>query len=462
MMGKTLISGGQIASCDPEIGTITGDVLVDQDVIVAVGSVDDADVVGAEVIDATDMIVMPGFVDAHRHTWQSALRHRNGDRHGQEYFDEVLFRIAPGYTPDDVYIGTLLGALGAIDAGTTTLFDWAHIQNSPAHADAGIRALKKSGLRAVFGHGHSQVDPIAWNVASALPHSDDIRRIQHEHFAQPGLVTLAMSARGPEQTDDATWRLDLELARDLGIRTSMHVGVGDRGPTHRAVERMHRAGALGEDMIFLHLNTCSDEEIAYIADAGARVSIGIQVEAVSQLGEIPTDRMLAAGLWPSLSGDTETMGTGDMFTQVRLALSDYRVKAGMGRNAPGSPATLTTDDVLRMGTLAGADALGLGALTGSITPGKQADIVLVDATAVNLAPVSDPVGAIVLGAHPGNVDTVLVAGSVLKRDGELVGVDWPGVLEAARESNARVLRRAEQVTTTAAGPGRLRDGAGGR
>ncbi|WP_433496983.1 amidohydrolase family protein [Sphaerimonospora sp. CA-214678] len=437
--GKKLVSGCRIVSVDPVIGTIDGDILIDGDVIVAVGEVAETDAVGAEVIDATRMVAMPGFVDAHRHTWQSALRHRNADRHGAEYFEEVLFGIAPRYSADDVYVGTLLGALGAIDAGTTTLFDWAHIQNSPAHADAGIRALKESGLRAVFGHGHPQSDPVAWNVASSLPHPDDIRRIQKEHFDAPGLVTLAMSARGPEQTDDATWRLDLELARELGLRTSMHVGVGDRGPEHRAVERMHRAGALGDDMIFLHLNTCSDRELAHIAAAGAQVSIGIQVEIVNQgVGPIPTDRLLAAGLRPSLSGDSETMGSGDMFTQVRLAMSEYRVKAGAGRNAPGSPPTLSTADVLHMGTQAGADALGLGAVTGSLTPGKQADIVLIDATAPNLAPVSDPVGAIVLAAHPGNVDTVLVAGNVLKRHGELVGVDWAEILESAYESQARV------------------------
>lgn len=440
MMGKKLITGGHVVSVDEAIGTTAADILIDGNIIHAVGNIDPADAVGAEVIDARDMIVMPGFVDGHRHTWQSVLRHRNGNRIGHQYFEEVLYKIAPNYSPDDVYIGTLLGALSALDAGTTTLFDWAHIQNSPAHADAGIRALKESGLRAVFGHGHPQTDPLAWNVDSRLPHPRDIRRVQKEHFREPGLVSLAMSARGPEQTDDVTWQRDLDLARELGVPTSMHVGVGERGPARRAVERMHEVGALGDDLIFLHLNTSSDEELAYIAEAGAHVSIGIQVETVSQgTGPIPTDRLLAAGLWPSLSGDTETMGTGDMFTQVRLVLSEYRLKAGTGNNAHGSPSTLSTDDVLRMGTHAGAVALGMGTLTGSITPGKQADIVLIDGTAINLAPISDPVGAIVLAAHPGNVDTVLVAGTVRKRHGQLVGVDVPRLLEKARESQARVI-----------------------
>jgi cytosine/adenosine deaminase-related metal-dependent hydrolase len=282
------------------------------------------------------------------------------------------------------------------------------------------------------------VDPIAWNVNSSIPHSDDLRRIQDEHFQDAGLVTLAMSARGPEMADDATWRKDLDLARELGIRTSMHVGIADLGPAHRAVARMHEAGVLGDDLIFIHLNSCSDEEIAYIAEAGASVSLGVQVESVSQgSGLIPTDRMLAAGIWPSLSGDTETMGSGDMFTQVRMALSEYRLKAGTNQNAPGSPDSLSTLEALRMGTQVGADSLGLGNVTGSITPGKAADIVLIDAWANNLAPVSDPVGAVVLGAHPGNVDTVLVGGNVVKRHGELVGVDMEKLLVRALESNRR-------------------------
>jgi 5-methylthioadenosine/S-adenosylhomocysteine deaminase len=440
MGDRTLIVGGQIVSMDLQIGTLTGDLLIDGGVITAVGEVDPAAAEGAEIIDASRKIVMPGFVDAHRHTWQSALRHRNADRYGLEYFQDVMFSIGPRCTPDDVYVGTLLGALAAIDCGTTTMFDWAHIQNSPAHADASVRALKESGLRAVFGHGWSMVDPVAWNANSSIPHSSDIKRIQAEHFAEPGLVTLAMSARGPEQTDDATWRKDLELARSLGIQTSMHVGIAELGPLHRAVSRMHDAGELGEDLVFIHLNSCSDEELAHIAEAGASVCLGVQVEMTSQgSGAIPIDRMLAAGLIPSLSGDTETMGAGDMFTQVRMALAEYRLKAGTGQNAAGSPETLSAIEALNMGTQAGADALGLGSVCGSLAPGKAADVVLLDAWANNLAPVSDPVGSIVLGAHPGNVDTVLIGGSVVKRDRQLVGVDMERLIAEATASNRRLV-----------------------
>jgi cytosine/adenosine deaminase-related metal-dependent hydrolase len=423
---------------DPAVGTIIGDVLIRDGLIVAVSE----EVVdlspGTTVLDARNKIVMPGMVDTHRHTWQTCVRHRNGDHHGASYFAEMLDTIGPEYEPDDVYIGTLLGALSALDAGVTTMYDWAHIQNTPAHADAGIRALTEAGLRAVFGHGRSLAHPEERATQRGQVHSSDIRRLQREHFSDPSLVTLAMSARGPEATEGEVWRADLDLARELGLMSSIHVGIADLGPRFRAVTRMHEAGELGDDLIFVHANSCSDEEIGFIADAGAKVSIGAQVEMTGQgSGPIPTDRLLAAGVWPSLSGDTETMGTGDMFTQMRIALCEYRLKAGTGQAAPGSPETLATADALRMATVVGAQTLGLDGVTGSLSPGKAADIVVLDADAINLAPVSDPVGAIVLAAHPGNVDTVLVAGRVLKRNGVLVDVDLDRIRALARESNLR-------------------------
>lgn len=423
---------------DPALGTVRGDVLVRDGLIQQVGQVERTLAGNAEIIDAREMVVLPGFVDTHRHTWQSCIRHRNGDHHGADYFRELLDVIGPSFSPYDVYIGTLLGAIGAIAAGTTTLFDWAHIQNSPAHADAGIRALRESGIRAVFGHGRSLADPHRRMDQRGAKHSRDIRRLQQEHFATGRLLTLAMAARGPEATTDEVWRADLEMARELGIRSSMHVGIAGLGPVHRAVQRIHDAGEMGADLIFIHANRCSDDELAHIAESGAGVSLGLQVEMTSQgSGAIPTDRLLAAGVWPSLSGDTETLGSGDMLTQMRMALAEYRLKAGTGQAAEGAPSTLSTEDVLRMATEIGARTLRLGEATGTLTPGKAADIVLIDGTDINLAPLTDPVGAVVLAAHPGNVDTVLVGGRILKRAKQLVGVDLERLLALARAPNHR-------------------------
>lgn len=435
MSEEIVIRGGTLVTLDPQHGIIHGDILIRDGIISQIGQVEPTE--DAEVIDVPNGIVLPGLVDTHRHTWQSSIRHRNGDHHGPSYFAELLNTTGPSFTPEDVYAGTLLGALSAIDAGTTTMYDWSHVQNSPAHADAAIRALRESGLRAIFGHGRSLARPEERTAQRGERHSDDLRRIQEEHFSTPSLLSLSMAARGPELADDGVWQADLEFARELGLLTSVHVGIFDLGPRYRAVEKMHEAGLLDRDIVFVHGNSCSDEELGYIAEAGCGVSIGPQVEAISMAGPLPTDRMMAKGIWPSLSGDTETMGSGDLFTQMRVVHADYGLKLVTGKNAPGSPDQILTESLLEMATVHGASALGMADRIGTISVGKAADIIIIDGGAINLAPVNDPIGAIVLAAHPGNVDTVIIDGRLLKRHGKLVGFDVERVIALAVESNRR-------------------------
>ncbi|MFF3494758.1 amidohydrolase family protein [Streptomyces sp. NPDC002795] len=434
-----LIRGGHILSMDPAIGELpSGDVLIEDGVVREVAArIDRPD---AEVIDASAMIVAPGFVDTHRHTWQTAVRHYYADTDPLQYFAEMLGPVGAAYSPDDVYAGNLLGALSALDSGITTLVDWSHVQNTPDHSDAAILALEESGIRAVFAHGW----PLApeWTRDSALDHPDDIHRLRDRYFtSEDQLLTLAMAARGPEMAQRDVWLHDLYLARELGIRTTVHVGAYAHNAPHRAVTQMREAGVLGEDITFVHCCRSADDEFAMIADAGASVSLGVQCEANSPgMGDIPLDRLLAVGIRPSLSGDTETKCSGDMFTQMRTLLAYHRSWTGGGHSRlPGAPAHLATRDVLEFATVAGAKAAGLGDRTGSLTPGKQADVILIRSDDLNLAPVSDAAGALVLAAHPGNVDTVLVAGRIAKRDGKLLTADSHRAVDLARRSQERVL-----------------------
>ncbi|WP_433171455.1 amidohydrolase family protein [Actinoallomurus sp. CA-150999] len=435
---STLITGGHLLSMDPDIGDLpVADLLIEDGRIHAVGPHLHAP--DAEVIDASGMIVMPGFTDTHRHTWQTAVRHAYADIDPLQYFAEMLGPVGAAYTPEDVHVGTLLGALSALDSGITTLVDWAHVMNTPDHADAAVQALAESGIRGVFAHGW----PLApeWTRDSALRHPADIRRLRDRWFASDeGLLTLAMAGRGPEMARPQVWLDDLRLARDLGIRTTVHVGAYAHNAGNRAVARIEEAGVLGPDLTFVHCCGCDDDEIAMMADAGASVSLGVHCELNSTgMGDIPLDRLLAAGIRPSLSGDTETKCAGDMFTQMRLLLAYYRSWIGGGHSRlPGTPPSLATRDVLEFATLAGARAAGLGDRTGSLTPGKQADLILIRTTDLNLAPVTDPTAAVVLAAHPGNVDTVLVGGQTVKRHGRLLTPALPSVLEQAERSRRRV------------------------
>ena len=438
---RTLIQGGWIVSMDAKVGDLLqGDVLIEREHIVAIAPHISAD--DAELIDARNRIVLPGFVDTHRHTWQTCVRHRYADIDPQIYFAEMLGRRGAAYRPEDVYIGTLLGAVSALEGGITTMLDWSHVQNSPEHTDAAVQALRDAGIRGVFGHGWPLIEGALWMFDSARGHPEDIRRLRREHFASDDqLLTLAMAARGPEMAQREVWLGDLRMARELGIRSTIHMGAYARNAQVRAIAQMHEAGVLGADLTFVHCCHCGGDEVAMMADAGVSASLGVHCEMNAQgIGDIPFDRMLAVGIRPSLSGDTETKCAGDMFTQMRHAFSYYRSwMGGQHSTVPNAPATITLRDVLEFGTMAGAQATGLDHKVGSLTPGKQADLMLVRTTDLNLTPVSDAVGAVVLASHPGNVDAVFVAGRAVKRDGQMVGVDLEALRQRAIASQHHVL-----------------------
>lgn len=428
-------------SMDPAIGDLrVGDVLIEGDSILAVspkiGNVD------AECIDAQGTIVLPGFVDTHRHTWQSCVRHRYADIDPQIYFAEMLGAKGAAFRPEDVHVATMLGAVAALEGGITTMLDWSHVQNSPEHADAAITGLRDANIRGVFAHGWPLVDGASWMFDSQRRHPDDIRRLRKRYFSSDDqLLTLAMAARGPEMARREVWLDDLRLARELGIRSSIHMGAYARNGTVRAIAQMHDAGVLGDDLTFVHCCFSGADEIAMMADAGVSASLGVHCELNAQgIGDIPFDRLLAVGIRPSLSGDTETKCSGDMFTQMRHAFAYYR--SWMGGNhsrVPNAPATLSMRDVLEFATIAGARANGLDHKVGSLTPGKQADIVMIRGDDLNLTPVSDAIGAVVLAAHPGNVDSVFVGGRAMKRRGQMIGVDLDVLRARARASQQYIL-----------------------
>lgn len=440
--GRILIKGGTVVSMDSDIGDFER-----ADVLIVGGSIatiaPSIDVEDALIVPGAGRIVLPGLIDTHRHTWQSALRHRLGDEDFEGYGCAMLRGLGPLYSPEDVYIGNLLGALAALDAGTTTLLDWSHALNTPDHADAAIEALRDAGIRGLFAQGWSRSDGQNWTRNSTLAHNPDLIRVRRDVLSDDdALVTHYLAGRGPEMTTVDVVKQDFELARELGLRTSMHVGVRDFGPRFRAVEVMAQAGVLGPDLTLIHLCASSAHEMRLMADHGVSASIGPQAEMMVDGCGIPAvGRLLAAGIRPSLSGDTETVGTGDLFTQMRLALAAERLLTA-NRLLPDEVPSVKVRDMLEFATIVGAEACGIERRTGSLTPGKRADVIMVRATDLNLAPVTDPVGALVLAAHPGNVETVIVDGRIRKSGGILLDVDLDAVRSRASRSRDRLLEQA--------------------
>jgi 5-methylthioadenosine/S-adenosylhomocysteine deaminase len=448
MSDKLLIRGGTVLSVDPSIGDLPrGDVLIEDDTIVAVQPEISAD---AETIDATGFIVIPGFVDTHRHTWEAAIRGSAPNATLDDYFVEILDTFAPLYRPEDVYASNLAGALECLDAGITTLVDWSHINNTPEHPDAAIRALQEVGIRSQYAYGSANLSLSDYWFESkiAIP-NDDVRRVRDTYFSSDeGLLTMALATRGSGFCLDDVVRSEWTLARDLGIPITVHVAMGRMAGRFAMVKHLSEMGLLGPDTTYVHCCYLSDEEWRLLADSGGTVSIAAQVETQMGHGWPPVVKAMEYGLRPSLSIDVVTTVPGDMFTQIRAAFGADRARANAVFWQKNEPAEglLTARQLLEIATINGAHVAGLESRTGSLTPGKKADVVLLDARRLNVAPVIDPVAAVTLSADVSNVDTVIVNGVVRKRNGALTA-DVARARDLVEQSRDHLLAEAARRKT---------------
>ncbi|MFE6938825.1 amidohydrolase family protein [Streptomyces chartreusis] len=445
MTNRTVLRGGHVLSMDPDIGDLPqGDVLIEDGRIAAVRPDISAD---AEVLDMTGRIVIPGFVDTHRHTWEASIRNVAPDATLDDYFVDILDTFAPLYTPEDVYAANLAGALECLNAGITTLVDWSHINNSPEHPDAAIRGLAESGIRAQYAYGSANTSLADYWFESkiAIP-GDDVRRIRGEYFASDdGLLTMALATRGPGFCLNDVVTAEWALARELDIPITVHVAMGRLAGRFGMVKQLNDLGLLGADTTYIHCCYLSEEEWRMVADSGGTVSIAPQVELQMGHGWPPVMTAVEYGLRPSLSIDVVTTVPGDMFTQMRAAFGAERARVNADcwkANMPVPDTMLTARQMLEFATLNGAHVAGVEDRTGSLTPGKRADVVAVDATALNVAPVHDAAAAVTLSADVSNVDTVIVDGVIRKRDGRLVA-DVDRARRLVQESRDRLLAAKE-------------------
>lgn len=427
---RKIIKGGTVLSIDPNVGDFTeGDILIEGDRIVEVGR--NLGAADAEIIDASGKIVIPGFVDTHRHIWEGILRNIGTDvpLEGRvSYISFVLRTLAPAYRPEDVYAGNLVSAVGAIDAGVTTLLDWSHIQSSPAHTEAGIQALKDSGLRAVFAYGFPW-----WGKWEERQPSWFVRAANEHFTTKDQMLTLALAAPGPEFVDFEVARDHWKLAREADARLTVHVGVGTYGLEGK-VQRFGEAGLLGADTTYIHCTSLNDTEIQMIVDTGGTITLAFPVEMMMGHGMPPVQKFLDRGLSPSLSVDVETNVPSDMFNQMRSALALQRALATSSGKQQAS-----ARDVLAWATREGAKANGLESKVGTLTPGKRADITILRTDRINVTPLNDPYAAVVAGMDTGNVDTVLINGRLMKQGGRVLHVDWSAVRKMVDESRGYVL-----------------------
>lgn len=438
-----LLKNGCVLSMDARIGQFNrADVLISDSLIAAVQpniEVSDADV---EVIDASDMIVMPGLVDTHRHMWESLVKTAGTNWSLPVYLQNLYYgAMGSKLRPLDSYIANLLGSLEALNAGVTTVLDWS-MPYSPDHTDGLIRGLQDAGIRAVFAHGVPG-ETAYWNRESTLSYPENIRGVKERYFSSSDqLVTYGLAIRGPEFSHWDTTVQDIQLAEELDAICSMHVGFGSWGSVDRSISRMYEAGLLTPRINIVHGNTMGMDEFKMLADTGASLSVTPEVEMMMGHGYPATGYFLEHGGTPTLGVDVVTSTGGDMFSQMKFALQAERSRTNdllLAQGEMPGELSLQASQVLRFATSAGAQALGLERKTGSVTPGKEADLIMIRTTDLNLFPVHDPIGAVVQFANPSNVDTVFVAGKLVKQNGKLLHVNLDDIRSKAMESKEYLL-----------------------
>ncbi len=434
---RKLFKNGTVLTLDESIGDFDrADILVEGSKIVEVKPNIEAD--DCEVVDASDMIVMPGLVDSHRHTWESLIRNVGADWSLQTYLGSIYYgNLGSKRRPQDDYIGNLLGALEALEAGVTTLLDWTMVI-SRDHAEEMIRGLDDAGIRAVFAHGPPG-DAEYWDQASELDNTADARFIKEKYFSsREQLLTMGLAIRGPEFSSWETAVKEIKVARELEAVCSMHLGFGTWGATERSIEKLNQAGLLGPDLNFTHANAIRPEEMKMLAEEGGSVSVTPEVEMMMGHGYPALGQALENGVKPALGVDVVTSTGGDMFTQMKFALQAERARVNqeqLSQNImPGPELHITAKEVLEAATIDSAKALLLDDKVGTLTPGKEADLIMVRATDLNIFPVNDPVGTVAQCTHTGNVDSVFVGGKAVKRHGKMLHTDLEKLRKRAIEA----------------------------
>jgi 5-methylthioadenosine/S-adenosylhomocysteine deaminase len=443
-MPHMLIKGGCVVTMDARLGELAvADVLIEDDRIAAVGPVLAAPP-RAEAIDAAGMIVMPGLVNAHLHTWQSALRGIAGDWTVAHYMQAMHRGLATLFRPEDIYIANLMGALNQINGGATTLVDWCHNNPTPDHTDAAIKGLSDAGIRAVFLHGSPKPNPKPGQKHFSeipMPRAE-VERLRKGRFAVDGLMTLGLAILGPYYSIWDVTRADVALANELNLICSMHVG-GGVPMVADGFERLASERLIGNNFNVVHGNDIKPDVIRAIVERGGGFTVTAEIELQMGYGDPLTGALLALGSPVSIGTDVEPAARGDMFTAMRVTLQHERNRAitEMVRKTGQRPEKMpvTCRDALEWTTVNGARMAGLDHRTGSLTPGKAADIVLLRADDITMFPVRDPIASIVMQAGVANVDTVLVAGKVMKRGGKLLHPGLPELKAALRRSGDRIL-----------------------
>ncbi|KPI39289.1 5'-deoxyadenosine deaminase [Cyphellophora attinorum] len=457
-MARYHIKNAMVVTMDEKLGVLYDcDVLIEEGAIKAVGSKLDGS--GAEVIDGSDCIVSPGFVDTHRHMWQTQLAGLMSDHTLLEYFGHVRSVYGSCYTARDAYLGNYVGALQCLDNGTTFIIDHSHIMNSANHSDSAVQGLLDSHIRGVFCYGFFINNVPVWREddTGIQPPSDpdwrlaDSKRVKDKFFAKNGPSEVLRFGIAPFELEvqpiEQAVR-EIEHARSIEAATiTGHAALGKHDFGVQIVEKLKQKNLLKSDMLFSHTAALTPSEYAAVKECDCGLAVTPDTELQMAMGPPGAFKARSHGVSRvGLGTDVSCSNPPDMFTQMRLLLqSERQTRSLLHENGPPREVPIKCKEVLEFATIGGARAAGREKYIGSITPGKRADLIITSCKSTRMSPVSDPIAALVMYANASDVDTVMVDGRILKRGGELVGVDWLETRKELLASTKAIRERAKDA-----------------
>ena len=424
---RTLISGGLVLLGSPRDSRFERvDVLVVDGKIASIGADLDRENVD-EVLDAAGTVVIPGFVDTHHHLWETNLRGMTAAWDIIDFSWGIRFHHSAIQSAEDIYAGTFAGAMSAVDAGITTTLDFSHAINSPEHARQGVQALRDAGIRSLFAYGLIAAPYAPSGFGSDEDRRNDLRSLRSELFSsgdKAALVTLGVAVNDIGGVPWEQTKAEYELARELDLLSTSHTDSTWSPQRAPEISWLHHDGLLGAHQVHAHMNTASEHELRLVADSGAAVASTPETELQMGMGFPMFARAAALGINVGIGTDIQANNPADAFTQMRLGMHAETARANQplldewGTGALHGVAVAPAE-MLYHATLGGARALGLDGVTGSIELGKAADLVLVRSDQLHHRPLIDSMSTLVQQSRVSDVHTVLIAGDVVKRGGEL-------------------------------------------
>jgi cytosine/adenosine deaminase-related metal-dependent hydrolase len=408
---------------DPRYGDLVGDVLVAADRIEGIGT--NLEAGAALVVDVAGRIVLPGFVDSHVHAWEGAIRGIAPAADFGNYMAITHGGVAKYMAPEDIALGQRVTVAQALNGGVTTIVDNSHNSRTPEHSDAAIEALASTGIRAV----HAVGSPSAGDEGKHLP--GDLLRLRDQYFSsRDQLLTLRMFDMTPSPQ---TW----EFAAKHGLDV-----VAEMGMWIPELDELLATGLMHEGHTYNHCSGLTDAQWKLIGDSGAAVNMVPRSDSQFGLGAfIPILQANRLGLQEGISSDNELSYGYDIFTEMRTLVTVQR-GLSFGAEFAGEvdvPARYGPRDAIRAATVGGAVNAGLSDSIGSLTPGKKADLVILNLDRVPTRPFGSVAGTVVHFASVANVEIVLVDGVPKKWGGELVGLDYDKLVTEAEASRASLL-----------------------